>query len=718
MSAPELTDPGAPWRRWISRALGDERPAFDQPDEASEEPGEELGRAAVRLVAPLGRAACREIAERHGRDAARLVLPWLTGELAEQAVAAVAADVQAERAVSDDVDATALLRRFDLPAQRRAVLDGYPAMARALHDRAALISRSANELLARLARDRADLASLTGRPPGRAVAVEVLGDAHDGGRRVARLRFEDETAVVYKPRDATAETAYAALCQALTRAGLRSGLAAPRALARDGWMWQEHVEPAPCASAQELDAYFERLGAHLALLHALRAVDLHHENVIAAGEHPMLVDLETLLHPRLGGRRAGAVDPLIAETGMDCVLRVGLLPRSDVAFGVDIGAFGRDPESEIDIDVPEWVDEDGQVVLRNRPVRLRPGANVPTLSSGRPVRPHDHVDALADGFAAAYALLVELRERLLRPAGPLGMLSHAHVRVVLRPTKVYAGLLARQRTDLELLADDTARAAALTVLRRGARRRSDLGIAAEAEAHDLLAGDIPKVTAQPEAAHGLHHALGALPDMLAPHAPPGPACVTRLDDRDLERQLRFLRASVAEASVSAPVAGSPCSAEEAARILEIVALHDQDRVGWLAPVDATGHAGRVMRRIGPDARDGQAGIGLFLAELFARTRDKRWRTLALGAMRASDADPWVAEHVDALLASRSTGRPAETLDRIWTGGAGYRAAEVNPHHPGIIDRRRLGLAGAGLRALADAPRAAAAEPEGPAAASR
>ena len=37
--------------------------------------------------------------------------------------------------------------------------------------------------------------------------------------------------------------------------------------------------------------FYERQGGYLALLYMLQATDFHHENLIAAGEHPVLLDL-------------------------------------------------------------------------------------------------------------------------------------------------------------------------------------------------------------------------------------------------------------------------------------------------------------------------------------------------------------------------------------------------------------------------------------------
>ena len=43
--------------------------------------------------------------------------------------------------------------------------------------------------------------------------------------------------------------------------------------------------------------FFRRAGAWLALLHVFAATDMHQENMIACGDHPVPIDLETILQP-------------------------------------------------------------------------------------------------------------------------------------------------------------------------------------------------------------------------------------------------------------------------------------------------------------------------------------------------------------------------------------------------------------------------------------
>ena len=99
-----------------------------------------------------------------------------------------------------------------------------------------------------------------------------------------------------------------------------------RSIAGDGYGWTEFVEHTACDDAAGCQRFFRRAGAWLALFHCFAATDIHHENLVAAADHPVPIDLETLLQTpesRVTGAPAHeAARALIANS----VAAVGLLP--------------------------------------------------------------------------------------------------------------------------------------------------------------------------------------------------------------------------------------------------------------------------------------------------------------------------------------------------------------------------------------------------------
>src|SRR5262249_26293281 len=112
-------------------------------------------------------------------------------------------------------------------------------------------------------------------------------------------------------------------------------------LDREEYGWMEFAAAEPCQTPAEVARFHERLGGLLAVLYALAATDCHYENLIAAGEHPVVVDLESLFHPQIQrGKQARPHEDLRSQFALHSVLRVGLLPfqigQRDGFEGVDI----------------------------------------------------------------------------------------------------------------------------------------------------------------------------------------------------------------------------------------------------------------------------------------------------------------------------------------------------------------------------------------------
>jgi lantibiotic modifying enzyme len=117
------------------------------------------------------------------------------------------------------------------------------------------------------------------------------------GRSVVICEFSSGLRLVYKPRSLAADIHFQALVKWFNQRGFLPALRVSQILDRVTHGWVQFIAAEGCDSEAALSRFYERHGACLALLHALAATDFHCENVIAAGEDPMLVDLEAIFHP-------------------------------------------------------------------------------------------------------------------------------------------------------------------------------------------------------------------------------------------------------------------------------------------------------------------------------------------------------------------------------------------------------------------------------------
>jgi type 2 lantibiotic biosynthesis protein LanM len=231
--------------------------------------------------------------------------------------------------------------------------------------------------------------------------------------------------VVYKPKDLGAEEAYFSILQWFNRHGAPLEFRAVRVLRRKGYGWAEFVDKRPCESVEQAHRYYRRAGHLLCVCYVLAGSDCHFDNLIASGEHPVLVDGEMLFQPAFAGR----------ETTNN-VLRTGLLPRP-AAGTEDFSGLGCVADRGMPLRIPEWLGPNSDAMsLRFRPATIQPRSNVPFLGD-TPLSPHDYVEDMVRGFQEMYACVLANRMHLLAPEGPLAAMAAQQVRVLLRGTPEY-----------------------------------------------------------------------------------------------------------------------------------------------------------------------------------------------------------------------------------------------------------------------------------------
>jgi len=326
----------------------------------------------------------------------------------------------------------------------RRLFDDKPVLLRLITTITRQWIDTSREFVLRLDADLADVRRdlLPSSAASRITKIEgELADPHNGGRSVQILRFEDGSRVVYKPKDLRLDVAWHALVERLNRTKPPLDLKAVRTIARGGYGWTEFIHHTGCADEEGAQRYFRRAGAWLALLHCFAATDMHQENMIAAGDQPVPIDLETILQApaeqnKTQDSESQAFDAAI-ETVANSVMMVGLLPA--YARGIDNKVFavgGMTPDWNYKIKL-RWNDINTDAM---RPEKIKEaGPTIPNLPhvDGRYAKFADHVDDFLAGFEAYAAFLSVNRDRLLE--GFAGV----YVRTVIRPTRFYYMLLQR-----------------------------------------------------------------------------------------------------------------------------------------------------------------------------------------------------------------------------------------------------------------------------------
>ena len=473
-----------------------------------------------------------------------------------------------------------------------------------------------------------------------------LSDPHNNGRSVRIVRFEDGARVVYKPKDLRVDISWCGLIERLNGAGAPIALKAVRAIARDGYGWTEFIDHVGTDQAG-CERFFRRAGAWLALFHCFAASDMHQENMIAAGDHPLPIDLETILQAPAVEHDVAAPEDQAFDAAADIlansVMMVGLLPA--YGRGPDnkvfaIGGMTADWNSKIKI---TW-DNINSDAMRPAKTTVTADAN-PNLPhvDGRYAKFNDHIGGFIAGFE-------DTAKFLLRQKGALfDGFAGAAVRRVIRPTRFYSMLLMRLRNYRSM--DDgvtwSAQADFIARLADWDNTGDPLWPAQRAERSALLALNVPHFVS-PSDGNAIHDAEGfSLPTKSDSGLQRARARVAGLDEQEIAWQTEVIRENMGVAAAApsiAPKLPSPVDTAtpgkdffiaEADRIAEEVARHAIRRglsAAWIG-LDWLGDAGHYqLVCLGPDLYNGNAGIALFFAAHAAVTGTQRSGELALAAV--------------------------------------------------------------------------------------
>jgi type 2 lantibiotic biosynthesis protein LanM len=566
-------------------------------------------------------------------------------------------------------DARALYERF--VGQLRGsglvvLLEEYAVLGRLLGTAAHCWVEATLELLERLAADRAVLGGTFGGGGelGPVVAVRPsLSDAHRGQRSVVALTFASGRTLVYKPKDLGTEEAYNRLLQWLDERGAPLSFKTLAVVNRGSYGWVEFVEHLDCGSAEEVQRYYRRAGMLLAVVHVLEGTDCHLENIVASGEYPVLVDAETLLHPRAADEPSHRTQAeLLASNWLaGSVLNTGLLPTwelgADGRVAYDVSGLGGVGDQQTSARALGWegVNTD-RMALAQVPMRVEAAQNLPVLD-GVPVRLDEHGADVVAGYREMYGFLMEQREALLAPDSPLHALAQHPVRFLHRSTAVYGAIL-HQLRDPKYLRDGGERGIQLELLGRALlpfaeRPRLWPLVAAEQEAMEQE--DIPFFTTRPDST-----ALELAPGRAIDGCFPEPsyelvrARLRGLSPDDLEQQVALVEGSLythvarettsgapRQASEGGPLDVEPLAPDElVTRALAIAATLSERAIRaadgsatWIAPEPLV-QAGRYqLRPVGLDLYAGACGIALFLATVERVTGGAGHRALVEGAVQ-------------------------------------------------------------------------------------
>jgi type 2 lantibiotic biosynthesis protein LanM len=487
-----------------------------------------------------------------------------------------------------------------------------------------------------------------------------LSDPHHFGHSVQIITFEDRTKVVYKPKDLRLDVVWHELIAGFNASSPPVALKSPKTIACREYGWTEFIEHTSCESVQDFELFYRRSGAWLAIFHVFASSDMHFENILADGAHPVPIDLEMILQaatPETEQQTAETAALVEAHRIVrNSVLMVGMLPtyvKSSNNKIVDVGGLNA-VKSSAPIGMWKNTNTDGMrwIQIPNDSAKT---PNTPHIN-GRDAQLGDYLPACIEGFERYAHFLLKQRDAV----GIVNLLAgfkKLPVRKVIRNTRFYHILLQRLK-DHRHMGDGVTWSAQADFLSRLADWNSSddlLWPLQETERAALINLNVPHFVS-PSDDDQVSNIKGHL---IQTHATTGleraTARLTEWCIAEIQRQVEIITVSTSFVSrsgrdgdgkyffkrklrQSTSILDSATLTTEAARIAAMILQYGtiKDKSAAWVGIDWLGNSefGQLVT-LGSDLYNGSSGIALFLAAYARYANDPVSRELAFKALAAT-----------------------------------------------------------------------------------
>lgn len=503
---------------------------------------------------------------------------------------------------------------------------------------------------------------------GKVIKIQPnLSDPHNRGRSAIALKFESGLKLVYKPKNLGLEVVYNQFLDWCNHHGVPLPFKVFKVSDRQTYGWAEYVEQLPIEDALAAQRFYQRAGMLLCILYLLQGTDCHHENLIACGEHLVLVDMETLMHHEASefAESPEATASAAAQQLFGSVLRSGLLPRwefsKDNRMAYDVSGLGSICLEQAPASVKQWQSVNTDDVHKGFDKIILPSNANEAILNGVALSPNNYIDQLVEGFEQMYRFLIEQRSTLLAN-GFLAKLEAQQVRFILRNTRVY-GLVLQKSLAAKFLQNGVDRSIELDILSRAfthGEHKPKVWSILQSELRAMEQLDIPYFGAKSNSdrlTEGVEQPIeGYFKESSYSQVLKR---LRSLNEIDLTQQVEII-----QGAFYAKIARKPSteqtkaankfsntdtdlsniqllSAEQLLNSAQAIAQSIEERairgadgsVNWIGLSYVPNAERFQLQLLGDSLYDGNCGIALFLAALDLLKGDSQFRDLALGAIQ-------------------------------------------------------------------------------------
>jgi type 2 lantibiotic biosynthesis protein LanM len=321
----------------------------------------------------------------------------------------------------------------------------YITLCRLLTTRTIYFVNNIKEVVDHFISDHEELKTTMGVGEAKLTALKPgMGDTHQKGHTVIRFEFDSGQTVFYKPKNLYVAMAYNKLIDWINSKNELLDMPFYNIICRDTYSWEYNIEKKECETEEEVSNFYERFGQILGIMYCLKGGDFHYENLIAHGEYPYIIDLETLFQQSPPLNFPDFANIKAKDAHINSVLFTSLLPQrfyrdpTDTE-GIDLsGLNGKEQKLPYKVLSPKNSSTD-EMVFDYSDIMLTNKDNLPKLNN-ETVSYQSYIDKIIEGFKNSSTFFLNHKTELSEE-GLLEEFKDKIVRVILRATQRYVNML-------------------------------------------------------------------------------------------------------------------------------------------------------------------------------------------------------------------------------------------------------------------------------------
>lgn len=319
--------------------------------------------------------------------------------------------------------------------------ENYPVAARVATVRTLYLVKNYTDILQHLDKDYEEIEKFIDCKKLTLTDISLsTGDSHAQGNAVSILKFGNKK-LVYKPKDLKINKAFEKFTDWCAKTSGMLDVRIPKGIYKDSYAYNEFIEKKYCKSEKEVERFYTRYGYLVAICYLLNINDLHLENIVAHGEYPIIIDMETLFQVPASIGQDSAYYNLAKYLELDSVACSLLLPKQ-IHIGkeesINLSALnGAATELSQEFTAPKDVNT-ADFHYGNVKGHFAGGNNIPQYDENKNVDVSRYNLVIMEAFEQFMRFIMNHKEEALEA---LEVFKGKKVRALLKSTERYASMI-------------------------------------------------------------------------------------------------------------------------------------------------------------------------------------------------------------------------------------------------------------------------------------